>query len=101
MAFKLQVLHASDLEGGLDAIENAPNFAAIVDALEADAATGGFASVLLSSGDNYIPGPFFNAGGDFGLADTYEGFYNQLFGLIDVSGLDVEMKEKDRDKPPI
>lgn len=88
MAFKLQVLHASDLEGGLDAIENAPNFAAIVDALEADAATGGFASVLLSSGDNYIPGPFFNAGGDFGLADTYEGFYNQLFGLIDVSGLD-------------
>ena len=70
MAFKLQVLHASDLEGGLDAIENAPNFAAIVDALEADAAAGGFASILLSSGDNYIPGPFFNAGGDFGLDDA-------------------------------
>lgn len=89
MVYKLQVLHASDLEGGLDAIDNAPNFAAIVDALEAEAATDGYASVLLSSGDNWIPGPFFNAGGDFGLADTYEGFYNELFGLIDTSVLAV------------
>lgn len=87
MTYKLQILHASDLEGGLDAIENAPNFAAVADALEDQAATGGYASILLSSGDNFIPGPFFNAGGDFGLADTYEGFYNQLFGLIDTTVL--------------
>ena len=85
---KLQILHASDLEGGLDAIENAPNFAAVVDALEDDADTGGFASILLSAGDNYIPGPFFSAGGDFSLAATYEGFYNELFGLIDPTVLD-------------
>ncbi|NJO00535.1 MAG: CHRD domain-containing protein, partial [Bacteroidia bacterium] len=32
--FTLQVLHASDLEGGVEAIESAPNFAAIVDTLE-------------------------------------------------------------------
>ena len=88
MPVTIQFLHASDLEGGLDAIENAPNFAAVVDALEQDAADRGIASILLSAGDNYIPGPFFNAGGDFGLANTYEGFYNELFGLIDTNVLD-------------
>lgn len=88
MTFSLQILHASDLEGGLDAIENAPNFAAIVDALEDDAALSGIPSILLSAGDNYIPGPFFNAGGDFSLTATYEGFYNELFGLIDPTLLD-------------
>ncbi len=86
--FTLQILHASDLEGGLDAIANAPNFAAIVDALEMEADVAGYESILLSAGDNYIPGPFFSAGGDFSLTDTYEGFYNQLFGLIDTSVLD-------------
>lgn len=88
MPFTLQILHASDLEGGLDAIENAPNFAAVVDALEQDASNSGTASILLSAGDNYIPGPFFNAGGDFGLSASYEGFYNALFGLIDTTALD-------------
>ncbi|WP_227270829.1 choice-of-anchor I family protein [Roseobacter weihaiensis] len=83
MTFTLQILHASDLEGGLDAIENAPNFAAVVDALETDAQMIGASSILISAGDNYIPGPFFNAGGDFSLAATYEGFYNAYFGLID------------------
>ncbi|MEM6973935.1 MAG: choice-of-anchor I family protein [Pseudomonadota bacterium] len=86
--YTLQILHASDLEGGVDAIDNAPNFAAVVDALESDAASGGFASILLSAGDNYIPGPFFNAGGDSSLRGTYEGFYNALFGFIDESVLD-------------
>lgn len=86
-AFSLQILHASDLEGGLDAIGNAPNFAAVVDALEQEAADQGIASILLSAGDNYIPGPFFNAGGDFSLSGTYEGFYNAQFGLIDESAL--------------
>ncbi len=86
--YKLQILHASDLEGGLEALDNAPNFAAVVDALEADASNQGFGSILLSAGDNFIPGPFFNAGGDSSLAATYEGFYNELFGLIDTSQLD-------------
>jgi len=81
----LQLLHASDLEGGVDALDNAPNFAATVDGLEAQAAEAGIASILLSAGDNFIPGPFFNAGGDPSLAPTFEGFYNQFFGLIDVA----------------
>ena len=86
--FTLQILHASDLEGGIDAIENAPNFTAVVDALETDAENNGIQSVLLSAGDNYIPGPFFNAGGDFSLGATYEGFYNALFGLVNEDALD-------------
>ena len=61
-AFRLQLLHASDLEGGVAAIDRAPNFAAIVDALEY--APGMGASITLSAGDNYIPGPFFSAAGD-------------------------------------
>ena len=32
--FRLQLLHASDFEGGVDAMGRAPNFAAIIDALE-------------------------------------------------------------------
>ncbi|MEO0764310.1 MAG: hypothetical protein AAFZ09_21325, partial [Pseudomonadota bacterium] len=64
-----------------------PNFAAVVGALEEDAATAGYDSILLSAGDNYIPGPFFNAGGSSDLRGTYEGFYNELFGLIDTTAL--------------
>lgn len=66
--FKLQVLHASDLEGGVSAIADAPNFAAVVDALEQQASRldGGIPSILLSAGDNYLPGPFFSAAADRG-----------------------------------
>jgi len=87
----VQILFASDLEGGIDALENAPNFSAIEDALEQDAADQGYASVTLSAGDNFIPGPFFNAGGDASLLGALEGFYNELFGLIDTSVLDASV----------
>ncbi|GGA14611.1 5'-nucleotidase C-terminal domain-containing protein [Okeania sp. KiyG1] len=54
---KLQILHAADQEAGISAIEDAVNFSAVINALEDD-----FANTLkLSSGDIYIPGPFFNA----------------------------------------
>jgi len=86
--FKLQILHASDLEGGVDAIGRAPNFAALVDFFEQEADDEGFASILLSAGDNYIPGPFFNASGDFSNSALFEGFYNELFGLIDTDELE-------------
>ncbi|EMI57448.1 choice-of-anchor I family protein [Rhodopirellula sallentina] len=62
--FSLQLLHASDLEGGVDAISDAPHFAAIVESLEADAQNDGRGSLLLSAGDNFIGGPFFSASGD-------------------------------------
>lgn len=83
--FTLQILHASDLEGGVDAIDRAANFAAIVDALEDEYEN----SITLSAGDNFIPSPFFNAAGDAATFDRlFEGFYNAFFGLIDTSVVD-------------
>ena len=78
--FTLQILHASDLEGGVDAIERAPSFAAIVDALEQDAADRGWASILLSAGDNYLPGPFAGAAGDPALRAVLDSVYEQFYG---------------------
>ncbi len=71
--FTLQVLHGSDFEGG----PYPANFAAIVDTLEGKYPN----TVILSSGDNYIPSPFFNAGADRPALDgVYRNVYNQLFG---------------------
>ena len=75
--FTLQLLHASDLEGGVEAIGNAPNFAAIMDALEDSVPN----TVRLSAGDNYIPGPFFNAASNRTVMDpVLRGIYNYIFG---------------------
>jgi 2',3'-cyclic-nucleotide 2'-phosphodiesterase (5'-nucleotidase family) len=62
-AFQMQVLHSSDMESGLDATTDAPNYAAILDKLE-DEHTN---TLILSSGDNYIPGPFLFSGEDAAL----------------------------------
>ncbi len=88
--FTLQILHASDLEGGVEAIEAAPNFAAVVQALERSAADAGTPSILLSAGDNYIPGPFFNAAGDraaFRDSGLFNDIYNELFGVSSYDAL--------------
>ena len=87
---RVQILHASDLEGGVDAVADAPNFAAVVEALEADAAVGAIPSLLLSAGDNYIPGPFFSAAGDVSLRAVLQGVLGQPDaregeGRVDVS----------------
>ncbi|MGK7919214.1 MAG: bifunctional metallophosphatase/5'-nucleotidase, partial [Trichodesmium sp.] len=68
-AIQLQILHAADQEGGIPAIQDAVNFSAVMNALEDD-----FENTLrLSSGDIYIPGPFFNASdevyGEAGIGD--------------------------------
>jgi|GEM_PF-517658 len=71
--FTLQILHGSDFEGG----PYASNFAAIIDTLEGQYPN----TVILSSGDNYIPSPFFNAGADRPALDpVYRNVYNQHFG---------------------
>jgi len=57
----LQILHASDFEAGLDAVVDAPAFSAVLAALKAQYPSN---TLVLSSGDNYIPGPFFSAAGD-------------------------------------
>ncbi len=81
MAYTLQLLHASDLEGGVAALENAPNFAAIVDTLEDTFAN----TLLISAGDNFIPGPFFSTAADPSLApvlsDAFIRFVTEVQGV--------------------
>jgi len=56
VTFTLQLLHTADQEAGLPAIEDAVNFSAVLNALADD-----FPNTLkLTSGDLYIPGPFFS-----------------------------------------
>lgn len=73
--FTLQILHASDLEGGVDAIQLAPNFAAIEDYLDDQIS----ASITLSAGDNYLPGPFFNASSDRSIRTDLQTANTQIF----------------------
>lgn len=58
--FTLQLLHLADGEAGLLAGDTAPMLAGLVDAFDDDYAN----TLILSGGDNYIPGPFINAGTD-------------------------------------
>ncbi len=62
--FTLQLLHAADQEGGIPALEDAPNFSAVLNALRDEDTDGDgnpdYANTLtLSSGDAYILGLFF------------------------------------------
>lgn len=65
--FTLQLLHFSDAEAGLLAATTAPNLAALVDAFDDDYAN----TLILSGGDNFIPGPFIAAGTDPSVAATH------------------------------
>lgn len=80
----LQILHGSDFEGGVNASTDAPNFAAIVDALE-DTYTN---SITLASGDNWIPSPFSLSGEDPSLVqplkDAYISYYGSNFANNDL-----------------
>ena len=53
----VQILHASDQEGAVAATEDAPRFSSVINGLEGDYGL----TLILSSGDLYIPGPFFSA----------------------------------------
>ncbi|APZ52465.1 choice-of-anchor I family protein [Salipiger abyssi] len=80
MTYTLQLLHANDLEGGVEALGRAATFAAIEDALD-----GTFAnSITISAGDNYIPGPFFSTAADFSMGGTLSAalgrYYQELLG---------------------
>lgn len=80
MSYTLQFLHASDLEGGLEALENATNFSRLIEYYRLQESN----TLLMSAGDNYIPGPFYNAGKDRATMDPiYKAVYNALYGLTD------------------
>jgi len=59
-AFTLQLLHLADGEAGLLAGDTAPMLAALMDAFDDDYAN----TLILAGGDNFLPGPFLNAGTD-------------------------------------
>ncbi len=67
-AFTLQILHASDFEASADAIEDAPGFSAVVNALRQTVPN----TIILSSGDNYLPSPFYRASADPSFAGRYK-----------------------------
>ena len=62
----LQILHAADMEGGIEALENAPRFSSVLNALKAEVEN----TVIIGAGDSYIPGPFFAAGNDRSLREV-------------------------------
>jgi len=64
-AFVMQLLHAADQEGNGESVQNAPRFSAVLNALRAEFPNS---TLVLSSGDNYIPGPFFSSSEDPTLA---------------------------------
>ena len=64
--FRLQLLHAADMEGGIEALENAPRFSSVLNALKAEIEN----TVIIGAGDSYIPGPFFAAGNNQSLREV-------------------------------
>ena len=66
VSFTLQLLHAADMEGGIEAFENAPRFSSVLNALKSEFKN----TVIIGAGDSYIPGPFFAAGNDRSLRDV-------------------------------
>jgi 2',3'-cyclic-nucleotide 2'-phosphodiesterase (5'-nucleotidase family) len=68
--FSMQILHGADFEAGAKDIDNILGFSAIINKFKAatDIPANVVANTLiLSAGDNYIPGPFFNASSDTSL----------------------------------
>lgn len=60
-AFTLQLLHAADMDGATGALDNVKAFSANLSALKAEFPDN---TLVLSSGDNYIPGPRYTAASD-------------------------------------
>ena len=52
--FTLQLLHAADMDSAVGALENVENFSAILEGFRAQLPNN---TLVLSSGDNYVPGP--------------------------------------------
>ena len=59
--FTLQLLHASDMDGSTGALQNVENFSAVLSGFRAQFPDN---TLVLSSGDNYIPGPRYYAAAD-------------------------------------
>lgn len=70
VAFTLQLLHASDQEANVAAIDDAPRFSAVLEALRAELPER---TLTVTSGDVWIPGPFHAAGADLETVEVAGG----------------------------
>jgi 2',3'-cyclic-nucleotide 2'-phosphodiesterase (5'-nucleotidase family) len=83
-AFQLQVLHFADVDGGGDIIGNAPRFSALLDSFRSERPD---TTLVLSSGDNWIPGPEYSIAAE-GFGGTGRAHVEWLNGLgVDASAL--------------
>ena len=78
VAFTLQLLHASDQEGNVEAVVDAPGFSAVLEALRAEMPEQ---TLTVTSGDVWIPGPFYAAGADVDQVDLGGGEVLLLGGV--------------------
>ncbi len=85
-SFRLQVLHASDMEADTSSVAAAPQFAALVDKLED--APGNSASITIGAGDCFIPGAFLSAGNDVSTRAALKTALGATFGY-NASGVDL------------
>lgn len=85
--FTLQVLHFSDAEAGLQARDTAPILGAMVDYFDDQVPF----TVVLSGGDNFIPGPFMTAGADPAVQELlgYSGLGVPDIHILNALGVDV------------
>jgi alkaline phosphatase len=88
--YRLQILHASDMEADVSSLANAPRFAALVDKLEDSSDVD--ASVTIAAGDTIIPGAFLSAGNDSSMRTPLKTALGQLFGF-DATGSKTDLRE--------
>lgn len=74
--FVLQILHASDFEANARSADDIRGYSRVLNQLRPTVAN----TLTLSSGDNYIPGAFYNASADSSLV----GRYNRTPGKADI-----------------
>ena len=65
--FTLQLLHAADMEGDIEALENAPSVLIGTECAQSSSMRN---TVIIGAGDSYTPGPLFAAGNDRSLRDV-------------------------------
>lgn len=88
--FRLQILHASDMEADVLTLETAPRFAALVDRLEDNPAVD--ASMTVAAGDLFIPGAFLSAGNDPSTVAPLKVAFGELFGF-NATGTNSDLRE--------
>ncbi len=82
VAFRMQVLHLSDMDGSdAEALRSVAGMATLIERFKAEP----LPALVLSSGDNYIPGPRFNASSEASLGTP------ELLGRAGIGRADIAM----------